>query len=98
MTDRSPAASVEAIEEAKRLQHAHFGVEHLFIALIRLADSPGDRMFRGLGLDPVHVRDTIRAEAGTGKGSGTGRGLATNKAQAPTVARLLDELRKRTTR
>ncbi len=66
------ARSPKVIAEARRLQHAHLGVEHLFIVLIRHAGGTGDRLLRGLGLDPVQVRDAIRAEAGTGKGPGAG--------------------------
>jgi ATP-dependent Clp protease ATP-binding subunit ClpC len=69
---REAACAPEAIEEARRLHHSHLGVEHLFITLIRQSGSPGDRLLRSFGLDPVQMRDTIRAEAGTGKGSGSG--------------------------
>ncbi len=72
LTNPRSALGPETSEEARRLQHAHLGVEHLFIGLIRQSGGPGDRLLRGLGLDAERVRDAIRAEAGSGKGSGAG--------------------------
>jgi ATP-dependent Clp protease ATP-binding subunit ClpC len=88
LTDPASASALEAIDEARRLHHAHLGVEHLFVGLTRHAGGSGDRLLRSLGLDPVHVRDAIRAEAGSGKGSGSG-----DLPLTPRLAAVLEEAR-----
>lgn len=57
-----------AAEEARRLGHNYIGTEHLFIAVTRNENGPTSTLLKRAGLNPRHVRNEIRREAGTGEG------------------------------
>jgi ATP-dependent Clp protease ATP-binding subunit ClpA len=67
LTKRLGALREEAIQEAARQKQAYLGAEHVFIALLRRPGGVLERLVRGLGLDPLAVRDAIRRETGTGR-------------------------------
>ncbi|MCS7070744.1 MAG: hypothetical protein NZM00_04510, partial [Anaerolinea sp.] len=55
-----------AEQEARRLQHAYIGVEHLFMAMTRREDGPTFALLRRAGFNPRQVRADIRREIGMG--------------------------------
>jgi ATP-dependent Clp protease ATP-binding subunit ClpC len=58
-----------ACQESRLLQHAHLGVDHLFIALLGKPGGDAERALAGLSLNPTDIRDSIRREVGTGTGA-----------------------------
>ena len=63
-TQRWPELLAGAGEEARRLQHGHLGVEHVFLALLRERDAAA--LLEAQGLEPATVRENLRREAGVG--------------------------------
>lgn len=61
-----------ASDEARRLQHAYLGVEHLFMAMTRREDGPTFALLRRAGFNPRQVRADVRREIGTGESGDDG--------------------------
>jgi ATP-dependent Clp protease ATP-binding subunit ClpC len=56
-----------ATEEAARMHHNFIGTEHLYNALTKIDGGVAHRLLIQAGLDPRHVRNEIRREAGPGE-------------------------------
>src|SRR4030067_2560122 len=66
------ALYTRALAEAKRLQHAHVGVEHVALALLSDPVYPLTVALKQVGLDAPTLLRTFEKEVGTGKSpSGT---------------------------
>jgi ATP-dependent Clp protease ATP-binding subunit ClpC len=61
-----PALYTSALAEAKRLQHAHVGVEHVALALVSDAASPLKAALNQIGLDAATLMRAFEKELGTG--------------------------------
>ncbi len=66
-----PALYCSALAEAKRLQHAHFGVEHVALALLNDAAYPLAGALMKIGLDPSALLHAFEREVGTGRAHST---------------------------
>ncbi len=66
-----PALYSRALAEAKRLQHAHVGVEHVALASLGDAASPLAAALKEVGLDPATLLRAFDKEVGTGKSQST---------------------------
>lgn len=62
-----PTLYNSALAEAKRLQHAYVGVEHVAIALLGDAASPLAAALKQIGLDAATLMRAFDKEVGTGK-------------------------------
>ena len=62
-----PVLCSRALAEAKRLQHAHVGVEHVALALLGDAASPLAVALKQIGLDTATLMRAFDKEVGTGK-------------------------------
>jgi ATP-dependent Clp protease ATP-binding subunit ClpC len=56
-----------ATDEAARMHHNFIGTEHLYNALTKIEGGLAQRLLAQHGLDPRHVRNEIRREAGPGE-------------------------------
>jgi len=63
----SPALYGSALAEAKRLQHAHVGVEHVALASLGDEASPLAVALKQIGLDPARLMRAFDNEVGTGQ-------------------------------
>lgn len=63
-----PARRVIAVaqDEARVLQHAYVGTEHLLLGLLGVSDSPVAKILAGFGISPASVRETVREIIGAG--------------------------------
>ena len=66
-----PALYSSALAEAKRLQHAHVGVEHVALALLGDAASPLAAAFKQIGVDAATLMRAFDKEVGTGNAQST---------------------------
>lgn len=55
-----------AVEDAQRLQHDWLGVEHLFLALLRIENGTTARALERMGHDPAQLRRRVREHVGSG--------------------------------
>ncbi|MDG4823234.1 ATP-dependent Clp protease ATP-binding subunit [Asanoa sp. WMMD1127] len=65
-TDRSRRVVILAQEEARILNHASIGTEHLLLGIVKEGENVGARALAALGLDLVTVRQQVEEVAGTG--------------------------------
>jgi prophage maintenance system killer protein len=65
-TDRARRATVLAQEEARLLNHAYIGTEHILLGLIREGDGVAAKAIEGLGLSIESVRAQVEGIVGKG--------------------------------
>ncbi len=65
-TDVLEQIRTAAVQDARRLQHNWLGVEHLFLALLRIEGGVTAEELRRLGHDPAAVRRRLREHVGIG--------------------------------
>jgi hypothetical protein len=66
-TDRARRVVVLAQEEARRLNHAHIGTEHLLLGLIREGEGVAARALEALGINRAAVRREVEEIVGRGQ-------------------------------
>jgi ATP-dependent Clp protease ATP-binding subunit ClpC len=66
-TDRARRAVVLAQEEARRLNHAHIGTEHLLLGLIHEGEGVAARALEALGIERAAVRREVEEIVGRGQ-------------------------------
>ena len=74
-----------AVEDARRLGHGYLGVEHLFLAMLRIEGGVTVRVMQSLGQDPSAVRQRLREHVGRGNASAQGE-----LPPSPRAARVLE--------
>lgn len=60
LTPRSKRVLQLAVEEAKRLRHAHFGTEHLLLGLVREGEGVGAGVLGRMGVDLARTRTLVQ--------------------------------------
>ena len=71
-TDRARHTVVIAQDEARALNHAYIGTEHLLLGLLRVPEGIAARALRKLGIGPDAVRRDIEGIIGRGQASPPG--------------------------
>ncbi|MEU4194096.1 Clp protease N-terminal domain-containing protein [Kribbella sp. NPDC026611] len=71
-SDPARRVVVLAQEEARRLQHAYVGTEHLLLGVIEEGDGIAARVLAGLGIQAPAVRGLVVEIIGRGKAEGVG--------------------------
>ena len=62
--ERCATLLAASAEEARRLNHNYIGTEHLFMAVIQNENGPTATLLKRAGMNPRHVYNEIRREAG----------------------------------
>jgi ATP-dependent Clp protease ATP-binding subunit ClpA len=67
LTEHALLTLMLAQEEARRLQHAYVGPEHLLLGLVREGNGVGARMLTNLGVELANVRSAVESIVGRGR-------------------------------
>jgi len=80
-----------AVQDARRLQHGWLGVEHLFLAILRIDGGATVRALQAMGHDARPLRRRVREHVGPGTGAVENPPLTPRADRVLQAARLLAE-------